>query len=59
MAIKINVASQKGGTGKSTLARLIGTAFAAIGWNSKIADLDTVAGLPYSGGNRGGGLIPS
>jgi cellulose biosynthesis protein BcsQ len=31
MSIKINIASQKGGTGKSTLARLIGTAFAAIG----------------------------
>ena len=52
MAIKINVASQKGGTGKSTLARLIGTAFAAIGWNSKIADLDTSQGTSFQWRSR-------
>lgn len=38
---KIGVVSQKGGVGKSTLAREIARQFAAIGWNVKVADLDT------------------
>ena len=41
MAIIVAMVSQKGGVGKSTLARLLACVFAAIGWNIKIADLDT------------------
>lgn len=37
----IGVVSQKGGVGKSTLAREIGRQFAFNGWRVKIADLDT------------------
>ncbi|MGQ7245494.1 ParA family protein [Salinicola sp. CPA57] len=37
----IGVVSQKGGPGKSTIARAIATSFAAHDWNVKIADMDT------------------
>jgi len=36
----ISVIGQKGGPGKSTLARAIGTCYAAAEWDVKIADLD-------------------
>lgn len=36
----IGIVSQKGGVGKSTLARLIARDFADAGWNALIADLD-------------------
>lgn len=36
----ISVIGQKGGPGKSTLARAIGTCYAAADWDVKIADLD-------------------
>lgn len=41
MAFKVAMVSQKGGVGKSTLARLLACVFAVLGWNVKIADLDT------------------
>lgn len=37
----IGCISQKGGPGKSTIARALGTAFATAGWSVKIVDLDT------------------
>lgn len=40
MALIVSMVSQKGGVGKSTLARLLGTIFAALDWTVKIADLD-------------------
>lgn len=40
MALIVSMVSQKGGVGKSTLARLLATSFAAIDWTVKIADLD-------------------
>src|SRR4051794_37335074 len=40
MVVTIGVISQKGGVGKSTVARLIAREFAQAGWNVKIADLD-------------------
>lgn len=40
MAIKIAVLSQKGGVGKSTLARCIAVEYARHDWNVKIADMD-------------------
>lgn len=40
MALIVSMVSQKGGVGKSTLARLMATSFAAIDWTVKIADLD-------------------
>jgi chromosome partitioning protein len=36
----IGFISQKGGVGKSTLARLVAREYASGGWNVKIADLD-------------------
>lgn len=41
MAYTIGMISQKGGAGKSTLARLFARELAAGGWSVKIADLDT------------------
>lgn len=41
MAYVIGMISQKGGAGKSTLARLFARELAASGFNVKIADLDT------------------
>jgi chromosome partitioning protein len=40
MGIVIGVVSQKGGVGKSTIARLIAREFAAQDWRVKIGDLD-------------------
>jgi len=40
MAFIVAMVSQKGGVGKSTLARLLVCEFAAQGWNVKIGDLD-------------------
>lgn len=37
----VSVLSQKGGVGKSTLARLVAAAYAEAGWRVKIADLNT------------------
>ncbi len=47
MAIKVAVASQKGGVGKSTIARLIAREFADNGWHVKIADMDVQQGTSY------------
>lgn len=44
--------SQKGGVGKSTLARLIAREYAAAGWNVKIADLDPGQGTSFKWLNR-------
>lgn len=44
MAHIIGVISQKGGVGKSTIARLVAREFAAQGWSVKIADLDVSQG---------------
>src|ERR1700730_11789260 len=44
MASLIGLVSQKGGVGKSTLARLIAREYAAAGWQVKIADLDISQG---------------
>jgi chromosome partitioning protein len=40
MGYKISVIGQKGGPGKSTLARAIATCYASSDWDVKIADLD-------------------
>ncbi len=40
MGLIISVIGQKGGPGKSTIARAIGTCYAAADWDVKIADLD-------------------
>lgn len=40
MGLLIGVVSQKGGVGKSTIARAIATTYAAADWNVKVADLD-------------------
>lgn len=44
MPIVIETCSQKGGVGKSTLARLIAREYANAGWAVKIADLDVGQG---------------
>src|SRR5215203_4751375 len=44
----IGVVSQKGGVGKSTLARLTAREFATSGWNVKIADLDVSQGTSFN-----------
>lgn len=44
MAALIGVISQKGGVGKSTIARLVAREYAAAGWQAKIADLDISQG---------------
>lgn len=48
MTLIIGVISQKGGVGKSTVARLIAREYAAAGWNVKIADLDVQQGTSFS-----------
>ena len=40
----ISLVSQKGGVGKSGIARLLAVEFARAGWSVKIADLDTMQG---------------
>ena len=44
MTIFVGVVSQKGGVGKSTIARSIAREYAANGWNVKISDLDISQG---------------
>ena len=44
MTLKLGMVSQKGGVGKSTLARLIAREYADAGWRVKIADLDISQG---------------
>ncbi len=48
MTLFIGAVSQKGGVGKSTLARLIAREYALAGWNVKIADLDIQQGTSFS-----------
>src|SRR5260370_24429619 len=48
MAIFIGMVSQKGGVGKSTLARLVAREYAAAGWSVKIADLDVSQGTSFN-----------
>src|ERR1017187_225420 len=40
----ISLISQKGGVGKTSLARLLAVEFTRAGWTVKIADLDTAQG---------------
>ena len=47
MAIIIGVISQKGGVGKSTIARLMAREFASHDWKVKIADLDSQQSTAY------------
>lgn len=48
MTTIIGFISQKGGVGKSTLARLIAREYAAAGWAVKIADLDVAQGTSFN-----------
>lgn len=48
MALKIGVISQKGGVGKSALARAIACEYAGNGWEVKIADMDAGQGTSHS-----------
>lgn len=52
MAYIIGFVSQKGGVGKSTLARLVAREYAVNGWNVKIADLDPGQGTSFKWHNR-------
>ena len=47
MAFVASMVSQKGGVGKSTLARLLAREFAALEWNVKIGDLDISQGTSF------------
>lgn len=44
MTLLTGIISQKGGVGKSTIARLVAREYANSGWNVKIADLDISQG---------------
>ena len=44
MSSIISLVSQKGGVGKSGIARLLAVEFSRAGWSVKIADLDTMQG---------------
>ncbi|WP_075882042.1 ParA family protein [Vreelandella massiliensis] len=48
MGYVVGVISQKGGVGKSTLARAVATTYAAAGWNVKVADLDINQATSFS-----------
>jgi|SRR5581483_4790593 len=48
MTTIIGVVSQKGGVGKSTIARLLAREYAQAGWNAKIADLDVAQGTSFN-----------
>lgn len=52
MALIIGVVSQKGGVGKSTIARLIACNYAANDWQVKIADMDLSQGTCTSWNRR-------
>ena len=47
MAIILGIVSQKGGVGKSTIARLIAREFAQNDWSVKIADMDIQQGTSF------------
>jgi len=47
MAFLVAMVSQKGGVGKSTLARLLAREFASQNWNVKIGDLDISQGTSF------------
>ena len=47
MSYKIGCISQKGGVGKSTVARALATAYASHDWDVKIADLDVSQSTSY------------
>jgi chromosome partitioning protein len=48
MALIVGVVSQKGGVGKSTVARLIAREYAHADWTVKIADLDVAQGTSFN-----------
>jgi chromosome partitioning protein len=52
MTLILAIVSQKGGVGKSTLARLIAREYAAADWNIKIADLDIGQGTSFNWQSR-------
>lgn len=52
LAILVAMVSQKGGVGKSTLARLLAREFAAQKWQVKIADLDISQGTSFQWRSR-------
>ena len=52
MAIVVSVVSQKGGVGKSTVARMTAREFAAHDWTVKIADLDISQGTSFNWRSR-------
>ena len=52
MALVIGVVSQKGGVGKSTVARLVACNYAANEWLVKIADMDLAQGTCISWNRR-------
>ena len=49
MTLFLGIVSQKGGVGKSTLARLVAKEYATAGWRVKIADLDIAEYSPKAG----------
>jgi chromosome partitioning protein len=61
MAQIIGIASQKGGVGKSTLARMLAVGYAANDWDVLIADLDTkqATALDWTRRRAGGDILPS
>jgi chromosome partitioning protein len=52
MTFIVAMVSQKGGVGKSTLARLLAREFAAQDWSVKIADLDVSQGTSFQWRSR-------
>ena len=52
MTLIIAMVSQKGGTGKSTLARLVAREYAQAKWSVKIADLDISQGTSFNWQSR-------
>jgi chromosome partitioning protein len=48
LAVIVGIVSQKGGVGKSTIARLLAREYANAGWQAKIADLDIAQGTSFS-----------
>lgn len=60
MTLIIGVVSQKGGVGKSTIARTVAKAYAQAEWNVLIADLDVKQGTTFEWNTRrlDAGLLP-